>query len=265
MLIKFLLFPLLFCSTIFYSQKTVQVQSIKGSALIYGDVSPNQAKIQALNNAKVNALKAAGIDEKINSYQLLYTSQAKNDYSQFFSSDIQSEMQGAVKSYSILSEKTYCKNDLEILCDIVIDASVIKYETKPDIAFDSNIEGVKGAYNNGENLTFSVKATKTCFLTIFNITDAEAILLYPNVYEKQNKLEKLELSKFPTMPIDYRLGNDLKKQETNRLIFVFTKTLVSYIKMDKDQTTSNENIFSWIYSIPPDQRKIEYFTLTILK
>jgi len=265
LLINFLISVSLFQFTNLFSQKTVQVQSIKGSALISGDVSPNMAKTQALNNAKVNALKAAGIDEKINSYQLLFTSQVKNDYSQFFSSDIQSEMQGAVKSYSISSEKTYCKNDYEILYDVIIDAVVIKYDTKPDISFDSNIEGVKAVYNNGENLTFSVNATKVCYLTIFNITDAEAVLLFPNVYEKQNKLDKPEPSLFPTTAIDYRLGNDSKKQETNRLIFVFTKTLIPYIKMDKEQVTSNENIFSWIYSIPPDQRKIEYFTLTILK
>ena len=249
----------------FFAQKTIDVKKIKGTAIISGDVSPNAAKIQALNDAKVNALKAAGIDEKINSYQLLSTSTVKNDYSQFFSSDIQSEMQGAVKSYSILSQKIYCKDENEIICDVMIDAVVIKYDTKPDVAFDVNIEGIKGVYNNGENLNFAVKATQDAYLHIFNITDLQATLLFPNQYEKQNKVNKNETVKFPIAEINYGLGNELKKQETNRLIFVFTKSLIPFIKMDKEQVTTSEQIFSWIYSITPDQRKIEYFALTILK
>ena len=249
----------------YFSQKTIEVKNIKGSAIISGDVSPNLAKTQALNDAKLNALKAAGIEENINSYQLLFTSQTKNDYSQFFSSDIQSEIQGAVKSYKLLNEKIYCKNELEIVCDINIDATIIKYNTKRDVSFDTNIEGIKGVYNNGDNLNFSVMSTQNCYLTIFNITDAEAILLYPNSYEKQTKLNGSELYKFPVAAIDYGLGNDLKKQETNRLIFVFTKTQMPYIKINKDQVTIQETIFSWIYSIPPDQRNVEYFTLSILK
>ena len=246
------------------AQKIKQVHDIKGTAFISGDISPNQAKAQALNNAKINALKAVGIGEHINSYQLLFTSQQKNDYSQFFTSDIQSEIQGAVQWYEVKSEKTYCKSESEIICEVTIDASVIKYETKPDVNFDANIEGVKGAYNNDDKLTFSVKTTQSCYLTIFNITDKEAFMLYPNAYEKQVKCNAMELYKFPIAKIDYTLHTDMK-QETNRLIFVFTKTPILFIKMDKAQLTTHENIFSWIYSIMPNQRKVVYLTFLIQK
>ena len=165
----------------------------------------------------------------------------------------------------IQGEKIYCKNDFEIICEIMIDASIIKYETKPDINFDANIEGVKGAYNNDDKLTFSVKTTQACYLTIFNITDKEAFMLYPNFYEKQTICKPMEACKYPIAKIDYTLHTDMKPQETNRLIFVFTKSPIPFIKMDKNQVTTHENIFSWIYSIMPDQRKVEYLTLAILK
>lgn len=262
---KFILPVFIFISYALFSQKTIDVKGITGTALISGDVSPNQAKLLALNEAKVSALKAAGIDEHINSYQMLFTSSIKNDFEQFFSSDIQSELQGAVKSYKINSEKTYCKSEKEIVCEVTIDATVVKYDTKPDVAFNANIEGIKGVYNSGQNLSFNLKTTQNCYLTIFNITDTEANLLYPNSYEKQIKLEKMDIYKFPTIAIDYSLGNEKKKEETNRLIMVFTKSQIPFIKMDKDQVTTNENIFTWIYSIPPDQRHVEYFNLTILK
>src|SRR4051812_4886010 len=84
-------------TNLIHGQKTYSVSDIKGSALISGDVSPNEARKQALSDAKVNALKAAGIKENLNSYQVLYTSQRNNDYSQFFTSDVQTEIQGAVQ------------------------------------------------------------------------------------------------------------------------------------------------------------------------
>ena len=261
----FLCFLILLAASNLFAQKVSRVSGIIGAAFIAGDVSPNQAKAQALNDAKINALKAAGIGEHINSYDLLFTSQQKNDYSQFFSSDIQSEIQGAVQSYEIKSEKTYCKSEYEIVYEVTIDASVIKYETKPDITFDANIENVKGTYNNEDKLTFSVKTTQPCYLTIFNITDKEAFMLYPNAYEKQAICKPMEACIYPIAKIDYTLHTDLKQQETNRLIFVFTKTLFPFIKMDKEQITTHENIFTWIYSILPDQRKIEYLTFSISK
>jgi len=260
-----LVIAFLFSSNFIVAQKTIKVKDIVGTAFISGDVSPNQAKVQALDDAKINALKKAGIEEHINTYQLLFTSQAKNDYSQFFSSDIQSEMQGAIKTFKIKRDSIYCKGENEIICEIIIDATVIKYETKSDNTFDANIEGIKGVYNNDDKLSFSIKTTEKAYLTIFNITDNEALLLYPNTYEKQQILDSSVLYKFPDPKISYQLHTDMKQQETNRLIFVFTKTPVPFIKIDKDQLTTQENIFTWIYSIMPDQRKVEYYTLTIQK
>lgn len=247
------------------AQKLVKVSGIKGISYISGDVSVNQAKYSALNEAKINALKAAGVGENVKSYQLLFSSQEKNEYSQFFSSDIQSEIQGAVASYDITNQATVKKSEIEMYIEITIDASVIKYETKPDNTFDAYIEGLKAVYNNHDKLTFTVKTTQACYLTIFNITDLDATLMYPNSYEQQNSFNSIKVYNFPLGQVDYALETDLKDKESNRLIFVFTKTAVPFIKMDKDQVTTNDNIFNWIYSIMPDQRKVEYRSLVIQK
>jgi hypothetical protein len=215
---------------ILYSQEIKSVKNIIGNAFISGDISPNQARAQALNDAKINALKSAGIAENINAYQLLLTSQNNNDYRQFFASDIQSEMQGAVQSYSIKSEKNYCKNDKELICEVVIDAEVIKYNTKPDINFDVNIIGIKGAYNNNEKLTFTINSTEACYLTIFNLADKESTLLFPNEYEQHFLINSNQKINFPVAKIDYLMNTEVKPQETNRLIFVFTKTKIPFIR-----------------------------------
>jgi hypothetical protein len=247
------------------AQKIIKIRDIKGRAFISGNISPNEAKNLALNDAKLNALKAAGIIENINSYQLLFSSQEKNEFSQFFSSDIQSEIQGGIDSYEITNQATIKKSEIELYIEITIDASVIKYETKPDNTFEVYIEGLKSVYNNYDNLTFRVKTTRECYLTIFNITDIDASLMFPNSYEGENHFNSIQSYQFPVGQVDYMLETALKEKESNRLIFVFTKTAIPFIKMDKDQITTNDAIFNWIYSIMPDQRKVEYRSLIILK
>ena len=71
--IKIVLFLLLFGANILTAQKIIDIQESKGIAFISGDTSPNQAKKKALNEAKINALKAAGIGENIKSFELLYS------------------------------------------------------------------------------------------------------------------------------------------------------------------------------------------------
>jgi hypothetical protein len=247
-----------------FSQKIIKVTGIKGVSFISDNISPNQAKQQALDDAKINALKSAGIGENINSYQLLFNSQQKNEYSDFFSSVTQSEILGAIQSYEITNQATTVK-DNNIQLEITIDASVIEYTTKPDINFDVFIDGIKGVYNNFDKLTFSLKTTQPCYLTIFNITDTEASMMYPNSYEKQKLLSPNELFKFPLAQVNYELETNDMKMESNKLIFVFTKTAVPYIKMDAEQITTTDAIFNWIYSIMPDQRKVEYYSLVIQK
>ena len=264
--IKIGLFLLLFsCANILLAQEIIVIKESKGTAFISGDISPNQAKKKALNEAKINALKAAGIGENIKSFELLYSSQAGKDYQQFFSSNIQSEMQGNILSYEVIKEETVQKSELELYAEVTISASVIKYETKPDVKFDVNIEGIKAVYNNEEVLKFNIKTSQLSFLTIFNITDTEASVFFPNSYEKNNELLPLIIHDFPFESIDYILYTDLKDKETNRLLFVFTKTSIPFIKMDKEQVTNEDAIFNWIYSIMPDQRNVQYYSVIVQK
>jgi hypothetical protein len=248
-----------------FSQKTVKVKGVKGQAFVSGDVSPNEARIMAINDAKINALKAAGIAENITSYELLFNSQNNNDFTQFFNSDIQSEIQGTVQGFELKNEKITQKNQLEILFEVTMDAQVISYENKPDISFDQYIEGIGLYYKNNEPLTFSLKSTQSFYLTIFNITNSESKLLYPNKYEKQEKYQPNVSYSFPSNKVNYALNITSKDREENMLIFVFTKSQVPYINMSNEQVTSSDAVFSWIYSILPDQRNVEYRKLIINK
>ena len=247
-------------------QETKTVSST-GSAYISGKVSPDEAKKEALNDAKLNALRAAGISEQVSTYNLLFSAQKNNDFKQFFNSSTQSEIQGAIKTYSITSEKTIQKNENELVIEIKINAEVIKYKTQKDPSFDVKIEGINAVYTSGQKLNFEINCTKNCFVTIFNIVDGKTCLvLCP---QKSKPVFELGANKKYNFPIDFDKENDYeletdKKNESNQIICVFTKTKIDFIQADKEGNTDFETMLTWIYNIPPDQRKVDYQSFFIL-
>ena len=114
---------LFFCFFVFnsYYSQTIKVKNAIGYANVSGDISPNKARVDALNTAKITALQNAGISENINSYQTLYSNQVNNDFKQIFSSQIQSQLEGNIKSYIIKKERIYCKNEFEIVYEFGLE------------------------------------------------------------------------------------------------------------------------------------------------
>ncbi len=249
-------------------QKIIEVKGATGTGEIVGRISYEEAKREALNQAKVDALRKAGVSEHLQSYESLYRSEINNDFSEFFSSDIQSELQGAVQKFDIVKQERKVDPITNLfVVEVVIDATVIMYDARPDPTFNVRIEGIKGIYENGEKLTFSVTATQQCYLHIFGITDNYTSLMFPNMHEKINEIQPNKRVSFPFEQwMEYTLEKTNKKgPELHRVLFVFTKKPVRYLnyKGEEEQLTSSEDIFSWVYSITPDERKLEYQVLTI--
>lgn len=249
-----------------FAKELVEVNGINTEVQVVNDISPNQAKRIALNEAKIEALRKAGIAESVSSQELLFSSEINNDFKEFFSSGYQIEIRGAVQSYEITSEKLYAKDGLGgIFYSITINAKVVKYDTRLEASFDANVEGINAVYAEESNLKFSLRSTQDCHLIIFNIGDNATSLLFPSVYEPTFKMKALEAYEFPISEINFTMYIDTGKAETNRLVFLFTKKKYNYIKVKKDGFTSKEEMFEFIYSIPPDERNIEYLSYHITK
>ena len=135
--------------TLFSQETKKNVTGAKGRCQLVGSISYDDAKAKALAEAKTDALKLAGVAEHIQSYDMLYKSEIGNKYEEFFSSDMQSEIRGAVSSYNITSETTD-KDETKILyIELTIDAEVIIYSSSPYPAFKVNIDGINKGYKNG--------------------------------------------------------------------------------------------------------------------
>jgi hypothetical protein len=248
-------------------QDIIKVKGVKGESELVGRISFEEASRNALNNAKVEALRKAGVSEQLQSYETLFRSEVNNNYSEFFNSDLHSELQGAIQTYEIIDQKSKIDPVTKlVLVEVTIDASVILYSTKPDPAFTVKVEGFKGIYEVGEKLKFSIYSTQKCYLHIFNISDTYTNLIFPNPWEKFMEIPEGKKVSFPFEEIiDYSLHKTGKQPEINRFVLVFTKKPIKYMNhsKDDDQFTTPEAIFSWVYGLTPDIRRVDYQVFTL--
>lgn len=248
------------------SQDIIEVKGIVGEAPIVGRISEDEARKQALNSAKVEALRKAGVGENIQTYENLFRSELNNDFTEFFSSDIQTELRGAIQSYEIVSHRRKVDPVTNLfMVEVTIDAAVILYKSSPDPTFNVKVEGIKAIYGEGELLTFSLQATQACYLHVFSITDNYTCLLYPNMLEKFQEIKPNQRMEFPFGNLDYLLFKSGKGIDNNRMVFVFTKKPIQFLKHSggEEQLTASETIFSWIYSIMPEERMVDYHAFTV--
>lgn len=250
-----------FCAN---AQKITMVENATGRQIIAGSISEDEARTKAIAQAKVDALRKAGVTEHIQSYEMLYKSEIGNKFDEVFMSDMFSEIRGAVKKYEIVKIDKGIDEFKNFYIEAIINAEVIVYSTGKDPAFQVNIDGIKQGYQNGERMRYAVIPTQDCYLNIFNLYENNASLIYPNQYEKSRIFKAGEKVTFPLSELidGYTLEKSAKEPETNKLVFVFTKDNIPYIKyklnQEGDQLTTFEDISAWLFSISPD-RRVNYF------
>lgn len=264
-IVFYLLISILFFQNNLVSQERIHVEGATGVGIMVGSISERAARREALNDAKVEALRKAGVTEHLSSYEMLFRSETDRDYSEFFSSDVHAELQGAVQHYEVVNEQRSVDVHSNLFTiEVTIDATVILYSSRPDPAFNVSVEGVKGVYESGETLEFSVYSSMDCYLNIFNITDNETLLMYPNPWEEQIMIPARQYVDFPFGFVDYHLEKSGREPEMNRLVFVFTKKPVQFLNFRGEyQITSQEELFSWLYGLTPDIRRVDYQVFTI--
>ncbi|MDA3779604.1 MAG: DUF4384 domain-containing protein [Bacteroidales bacterium] len=238
--------------------KEIKVKNIKGIAIGAANETLLQVKSRAINDAKINALKKAGIVEDISSYSNFFKSENKNNYNEIFTSDILSDIRGAVKNVEELNVNNSFNDAGLFKVEVIINCTVLKYKSKNDLTFDAWIGGFGMYYKNHDYLKFKIKASKNAYLKVFLFSETEAYILFPNDYEKNFQLLRKTEYIFPIANVDYELETS-KKSETHRAIVVLTKKDIPYTKK-----VQYKNIVDWIFTIPPDERIIKTFGFSVV-
>lgn len=242
--------------------KKIKIDKASGTGTGDEKTSIDEVRNRAVNEAKIEALKLAGIAENISSYQNLYKTEDKKDYSEIFQSDVLVNIRGCVVDVKIEKEEKGITPEGFLKVSVTISCTVLKFTTEPDLTLDAKVEGVSGAYRNNDKMTLRVLPNIDCYMRIFQVSHElkQSSLLYPNDLHANQLFTKNKEYQFPNDRYDLIMETNLEIEKVN-LIIVLIKEDIPYT----DNEVSYEKIYRWINTIPPDKRKIITQGFSIVK
>jgi len=261
---------LVFLGAVARGQELVNVTNVKGIAVI--DSNRQEAKKKAKQNARIEALKKAGVPEYIMVFQTQAIQSSNNSVNRSFMEDIKSELRGSVVDVDVMETGVSIKNTGPTVQEIykyTINATVSKENLKSDPHFNAKIKGCKRVFEKGDQFVLRIKPTKNCYLTLFNIAteNNEIKKLYPNKAHNLTQDKFLE-GQYAKLPPQGRWNAEIPRgseRQANKLIFVFTKDQRNYQEQGKAEMDKLENIWEWIHEIPPEKRIVRYRHFDIVK
>jgi hypothetical protein len=236
----------------------IKLIGIKGVAIGSANESLEHVEHRAINEAKIKALKQAGIEENIASFTDYFKMEDNEKYEDLFTTDFLSDIRGAVKDVDVVDTKKSFDEFGQLKIEVVINCTVVKYLTEKDLTFDAWVEGIGMFYQNETGLLFKIKSSKDTYVKIFLFSQTEAFQLFPNNYENSYLLKANTEYKFPSETMDYTLETN-KKSEMHRMIMVFMKEDIPYTN-----DVEYKQIIDWIFSIPPHGRVIKSFGFSVV-
>ena len=238
----------------------VQVQGVQGQATI-ANITPEQAREKAVEQAKAEALRRAGVEEWVQSFDFLQKREENNKFEEFFHSLTSVQAMGSVVDWSVLKENKRLDESGTLLYEVTLDATVVLYKTRPDPEFHLAVNGVHPVYRNEENLSFQITPGKDGFLKIFLMDDARAVsMLYPNEHEKVAEMRGKTPYVFPQSPhFNYEAYTN-KSEETNYLFFVYTRKDIPY-----NGTDNFSDFIQYVYTMEPAERALAVERIEIRK
>lgn len=241
-----------------FAQKTKSVSNVKGEWVLSNELTPVEAREKALNKAKENALKEAGVPEYINSSNLLFKKASEKSQDDLFLSLTTVEVSGAIKKYTVIDQKEQLNDENHLTYSVWIDADVVIYKSKKDPGYQLDVYGLRESFSSPDKLTFSVKPDKNGYLTIFILSENESSLLYPNAIEAQTQLHGGTTYNFPiSTNLDYEVSTE-EKIEVNYLVLLLTKNEIPFNKNE-----STDDILRFIAAIDPFQKCLKSYSLII--
>ena len=234
-----------------YSQNK-KVRNVTGRCEITRDLSLSQAEQKALEDAKLNAMRKAGVSERLWSVTGLINEDDGSEFSQVLSRMTTLEINGLITVRDVVYSEEVI--DGRRYAVATIDADVKLVDTKVDLTFQMEVNGIKGVYESGENMTFTVKLYgHDAWLRVFWFDESGGMLLYPSSYDSDAPLKKDKEYAFPLNPsIDYVMEKLDKshKMETINIIAVATKRNIPFI----EDAVTFDSVLKWLYTIPADER-----------
>ena len=243
----------LLASVLSADARSKKVRNVEGVCEITRSLSLEQAEQKALEDAKINAMRAAGVPERLWSVSGLISEDDGSEFSQTLSRMITLEVNGFITIQDVdYSERTV--NGLRYAVATIVEADVKYDNTEVDPTFQIDMKDIKGIYEDGSPVTFSLTVYgHDAYIKLFWFDATGGAEIYPSEYERNILFNKERKYQFPLNPaIDYTASKTDRsaKSETVNLIAVATKDNIPFL----EDEVSFDSVLKWIYSIPADKR-----------
>jgi hypothetical protein len=239
-------------------QETKKMQDIKGEWVISNDITPVQAREKAIDQAKAEALRLAGVPEYIVESNLSYKSEQDLALKDIHESLTSIDVSGEISAFQVMREEKRKNEFGNLIYEVWINASVVLHNSSRDPGFTMSVNGIRESYHSPEELVFDLNPAKEGFLNVFILNDRESSHLYPNKIEKPEKFDGGKSYKFPrSRALDYEVSSKTG-MEVNYVVLVYTKTEIPFV----DEETS-ENILQFIARIEPSQKCMKTYSILI--
>jgi hypothetical protein len=246
------------CSFCCFAQEPKKVEGIKGEWIISNDITPSQARAKAIDQAKAEALRTAGVPEYVVESNLLYKTEKESQVKDIHKSLTSIDVSGEISEFQVVKEEKKMNEFGNLAYEVWIDATVILHKTLKDPGFNVDVSGIRDSYRSPEELVFEILPSKEGFLNIFILGEDESLLLYPNKFEKQEKFEGGKTYKFPrSRALDYEVSAE-ENTEVDYLVLLYTKTEIPFFGEE-----TPESILQFIAKIDPSQKCIRSYSIVI--
>jgi hypothetical protein len=241
------------------AQKLVKVNQAVGVVTLHGDLSLNRAKEKALQEAKLDALRQAGVGEQISETNMLFQQSTTEKADALFSSLISNQINGEIAGFKLLSDGLKSEAQPPVY-EVVIEAEVKVYEEEETSGIEVELSGIRDQYFDQEALQFSVESNRDGYLHAFIVTESEVYQIFPNDYEKVHALAGGKAIQFPiNTGIDYQLETT-KPEAIHYLVLLFTTEAVKL----SPPATLNE-LLARLSAIPRRQKTVEWHSFIVRK
>ena len=231
--------------------QTKRVRGISGRCEISRHITLEEAEQKALQNAKTNALRKAGVPEKLWTVTGLISQDDGSEFSQVLSRMTTLQVDGFINIRDVQYSETV--EDGKRYAVATIDADV-KRGGEVDPTFVLDINNMETIYKEGERLSFTARIYgHDAYIHLFWFDECSGSVIYPNPYEAKKVFHKEAEYTFPTNEnMEYIMEklDKSKKFETINLIAVATKRDIPFI----GDNITFESVLKWIYAIPANER-----------
>jgi hypothetical protein len=231
-----------------------------GECSVSGDRTAADAEACARELAREEALRAAGVAVRVEANRTLVSASSGEAAFEVFHDLTRSELQGGIVDERVLDVRRSTDAHGDFLVTVCLEAQVVEYASRPDPAFQFEVEGLLPVYRDSARFEFSVTGA-TGHLQFFLVEGEAAYRIHPSAAEPAAELLAGRVHPFPIPAYQqqyklFRDGVDLPRH----FVLLFTRSALPPLSV-----TTARALEQAIAAIEPRDRFLVTRPLTLVE